>query len=213
MSMEANAIATLGRPAEIAETAVREFRKRKNLLSRSWLAAFSTFVLLPLPLLAAAWFTSMTVTSCSLELLYSTLQWSGVLPERPDETTDLDDSEFVRTWLCEASQTELIAVHVALLAVLSIPAAGVAALYGRLARRTPRQWLWGLTACTLVGLGFGAAKYDLTISDRPGKSQLMFMVGLGHQPLQQCCYSLMPLAVGVLVLRRSGATAHREAAW
>jgi hypothetical protein len=37
--------------AEIADTAVREFHRRKNLLSRSWLAAFGTFALLPLPLL------------------------------------------------------------------------------------------------------------------------------------------------------------------
>jgi hypothetical protein len=199
MSTEANAIECLGNPAEIADTAVREFRRRKNLFSRSRLAAFVTFVLLPLPLLAFAWLASMTAISASLECVYAALEWSGQIPRAPDD--------LLETWFDNATQFEVIAVHLFLIAVLTVPAVGVAALYGRLARRTTSRWLWGLTACTLVGLGFGAAQYDLKISDQPGKSQLLFMVGIGRQPLRQCCYSVLPMCIGVLVLRRSGRNA------
>jgi len=211
MSMEANAVATLGSPVEIADTALREFRKRKNLLSRSRLAAFVTFVVLPLPMLVIAWVTCMLATECSLEFVLEGLEWSGVLPAAPADLIDVDPLDFLRDRLRDGAQLEFIAVHLFMIALLSVPAAGVAALYGRLARRTSRRWLWGLTACTLVGLGFGAAQYELRISDRPGKSQLLFGVGIGR-PLRQCCYGLLPLAVGVLVLRRSSAVAIRETA-
>jgi hypothetical protein len=41
-----------------------------------------------------------------------------------------------------------------------------------------RRWLWGITACMLVGLGFGATRFELTFSDQPGKSQLRLMAGI-----------------------------------
>ena len=197
MSTEAIAVNCLGSPVEIADTAVHEFRRRRNLLSRSWLAAFSTFVLLPIPLLVVAWLVSMLVVGGSL----AGLEWCGVLSAAPAGATD--PADFLECWLLNGSQFEFMLVHLITIGVLLIPAAGLAALYGRLARRTSRRWLWGLTACTLVGLGFGTTWYDLTFSDRPGKSQMMLFIGIGRQPLKQCCYSLLPLAVGVLVLRRS----------
>jgi hypothetical protein len=207
MSTEAIAVNCLGSPAEIADTAVREFRQRKNLLARSRLATFGIFVLLPLPLLVIAWLVSMFAVETSLELLLAGLERSGIVPEA--SAGAIDPVEFIRDRLRNGAQFDIMILHFLLIAILSIPAAGLAALFGRLARRTSRRWLWGLTACTLVSLGFGAAQYDLTISDRPGKSQLLFMVGIGRQPLQQCCYSLLPLGVGVLVLRRSGRVAER----
>jgi hypothetical protein len=149
MSMEANAVECLGSPAEIADTAVREFRKRKNLLSRSPLAAFGTFVLLPLPLLVAAWLACMVVTEVSLETLHAGLEWSGAIPASPADTAEADPADYLALRLREGSQFEIIAVHLVLIALLSVPAMGVAVLYGRLARRTPRRWLWGLTACAI----------------------------------------------------------------
>jgi len=154
MSMEANAVECLGSPSEIADSAAREFHRR-NLLSRSRLAALGTFVLLPLPLLVAAWLALITIVGYSLDLLAG--------------AAAVDDlGERMR----DAAQMEIVGVHVLLIASLVIPAAGVAAFLGWLARRTSRRWLWGLTACTLVGLGFGAARYDLNISDQSGQSQL-----------------------------------------
>jgi hypothetical protein len=208
MSTEAIAVDCLGSPAEIADTAVHEFRRRKNLLSRSRLAAFSTFVLLPLPLLVVAWLLSMTATGISLELAHSGLVWSGVIPASQAGTAESEgdyflEDQFLEDRLRNATTFEFTLMHLILTALLFIPAAGVAALYGRIARRTSRRWLWGLTACTLVGLGFGAAQYDLSISEYTGKSQLGFMLGIGREPLKQCCYSLLPLAVGVLALRRT----------
>ncbi|HEY2250785.1 MAG TPA: hypothetical protein VGH74_06975 [Planctomycetaceae bacterium] len=163
--------------------------------------------MLPLPLLVAAWLGCMLASEYSLEFLFEGLVWSGVLPAIPAAAIDADPLDYLGNRLRNGGQLEIIIVHLFLIALLSVPAAGVAALYGRLARRTARRWLWGITACALVGLGFGAAQYDLRIADRPGKSQLLFMIGIGRHPLQQCCYSLLPLAVGVLVLRRSGAHA------
>jgi len=55
MSMQKSITVRLGSPADIAETAAQEFRRRRTLLSRSWLAAFCTFVLLPLPALLLGW--------------------------------------------------------------------------------------------------------------------------------------------------------------
>jgi len=208
MSMEAIAANCLGSPAEIADTALGEFRKRKNLLSRSPLAAFATFVLLPLPLLVAAWLALMTISGLSLGALEAGLAWSGILPASSTGAADEEVGEALGGWLRDANQFELVVVHLLLIAEIAVPAAAVAVLLGWLARRTARRWLWGMTACALVGLGFGAAQYDLKISDLPGKSQLMFMLGLGHNPLRQCCYSLLPLGVGVLVLRRADAVAN-----
>ena len=203
MSMDASAVECLGNPVEIAETAVREFRRRKNLLSRSWLAALGTFVLVPLPVLVVAWLAAMLALETAGELLISVLLRNGVIPAA--QAGD-DAAEFFREQFRHAPLPVSLLLQLVLIAVLAIPAAGVAILYARLAARTPRRWLWGMTACALLGLGFGATRYDVTLSESPGQSQIMFMAGLVRQPLQQCLVSIFPLAIGVLVLRRATGT-------
>ena len=83
MSMDASVVESLGSPADIADTAVREFRRRKNLLSRSSLAAFGTFALLPLPLLVAGWWITMLTAAASLEIFEFGLEWIGLIPLAP----------------------------------------------------------------------------------------------------------------------------------
>jgi hypothetical protein len=209
MSTDASVVECLGSPIEIADSAVREFRRRRNLLSRSWLAAFGTFALLPLPLLVVAWLVTMMTFGTSLEILQFGLEWSGAVPLGPAWA---DPADFLVDGLREGQWLDVLIVNCCGIAVLLIPAAGLSFLFGRLAGRTSRRWLWGLTASALVGLGFGASHFESTFSDLPGKSQMQFIVGFGRHPLRQCGYGLLPLAVGALVLLRSGTPAERTPA-
>lgn len=182
MSMEASAVECLGSPAQIADSALREFRKRKNLLSRSRVAAFCTFVLLPVPLLCLLWIGSMAM----LFLIGNITELCGMLADAPA----------VR----EVTPIEVLACHGITLVILLVPAAGLAALFGRLSRRTDRQRLWGIAACLLVALGTGAMHSEFRFSEIPGRSQVCF--GAGWHPLQIGQF-LVPLAVGLLVLQRT----------
>jgi len=128
MSMDASVVESLGSPAEIADTAVREFRRRRNLLSRSRLAAFCAFVLLPLPALVLAW----TATFAALVGVGSALESLGV--------PDVEASDAM-------SPTEILLVHVVTMGVLMAPAVAVSIVFGRLARKTSHIWRWGVTAC------------------------------------------------------------------
>jgi hypothetical protein len=183
MSMEARVVESLGSPAAIAETAVREFRRRRNPLSRSRLAAFCTFVLLPLPALCLAW----TATFAGLALVGEVLDRVGVTdPSANHEVTGL--YLFLGTLLLNC--------------VVLAPAAGVAALFGRLARKTARRWRWGLAACLLVALGTALVTTDATFSELPGESTITFGLGIDTLRFSALGQFLIPLAVGLLVLRR-----------
>jgi hypothetical protein len=191
MSMDASVVESLGSPAEITETAVREFHRRRNLLSRSRLAAFCTFVLLPLPALCLAWTAAMAGLMLFGEVL--------------DGTAAPDALE-----LGEVTGWEIFLLYLETYVILLAPAAGVAALFGRLARKTALHWRWGIAACLLVALGTGFVTVKATFSDSPEKSMVMFGVGIGRNlmPVSGLGQFLIPLATGVLVLRRQ--TQHVE---
>jgi hypothetical protein len=180
MSMDASVIENLGSPEQIAEVAVREYRQRKHLLSRSLLAAFCTFVVMPLPALCLLW-----------ALVILALVQFG---ELVDVDPDLGDYE--------VTPGVVLASHVASLLLLLVPAIGLAAFYGRIARRTGRSWLWGLPACLLVAVGAGLVNYTLTFADPPGKNMMMFGIGW-PVPRLQIEQFLLPLSIGSLVLLRS----------
>jgi hypothetical protein len=190
MSTEANVIECLGSPEQIADAAVREFRQRKNLLSRSPLAAFCTFVLSPLPMLCLAWLTTALLFALvgeGIDLVFPSID-------------SVPDSDILNSPLA------VLAAYSAFLAMWLVPAAGLAGLYGRLARRTGRSWLWGLTACVLVALGTGEVNYTLILSEIPEKSVVMFGVGWTSFKI---CQFLFPLGVGFLVLQRTIRNVHR----
>lgn len=184
MSMDASVIDRLGSPEQIAEVAVREYRRRKGLLSRSRLAAFLTFVVMPVPALCLLW-------ALIIFTLIQIGEWAGLEPGPLD---------------CEFTPGEVLAAHAGSLFMLLVPAAGLAAFYGRIARRTGRTWLWGVPACLLVALGPGLVNYSLRFSDIPGKSTLMFGIGWPWPHLQIGQF-LLPLSIGSLVLLRSARSA------
>jgi hypothetical protein len=183
-SMDASVIENLGSPEQIAEVAVREYRRRKNLLSRSRLAAFCTFVVMPLPALCLLW-------ALVILALVQFGEWAGEDPGPFDY---------------ECTPGMVLALHAACLLLLLVPAIGLAAFYGRIARRTGRSWLWGLPACLLVAVGAGLVNYKLTFADPPGKDMMMFGIGWPMAKLQVEQF-LLPLSIGSLVLLRSARTA------
>ena len=185
MQMETSVAETLGSPAEIAETAVREFRRRRNILSRSRLAAFCTFVVLPVPALCLAWATSFA----ALFLVGEVVSWLDV----PDPLRD------------EMKAAEVFAVYTVITCLLVAPAAGMAAFFGRLAGRTQHHWRWGLVACLLVAMGTGLIFCQATFSEFAEKSMVMFGLGIGKAflPLSALGQFLIPLATGLLVLQRN----------
>jgi hypothetical protein len=185
MSMEANVAEYLGSPADVAESARREYHRRQSLLSRSRLAAFCTFVLLPLPALCLAWGVSFAAAYAFGNVL------KKFMPDPSAHTV--------------VTETHAVVGQLLLLGILLLPAAFVAVLFGRLARRTAHRWGWGLAACLLVALGTMSGTFKLTYGDTPGKNQVFFGVGIGKSILHLNHFGqfLIPLATGVLVLRRS----------
>lgn len=183
MSMEASAVDCLGSPAEIADTALREFRRRRNLLSRSELAAFVTFVLLPLPV----WFFSWVMT---LVLLCKSLGWIGFLPAARMLPLDVTLQQIV------VSQFVTIVASV-------VPSAVLVAFFSRLAARTQRPLLWGVTACALMALVTAFEGYGVNL-DGPPDQRFFFgpLIGSGFvmRQLLQCA---IPFLVGFVALRRT----------
>lgn len=186
MSMDATVADCLGSPADIADVAEREFRRRRPLLSRSPLAAFCTFILLPLPALCLGWVLAFLALMAVGELL----DWCGIADRMQGHL---------------ATPMEQFLAHASILCVVMIPAAAVAILFGRLAGRTGHLWRWGLAACLLLAAGTALVNVQLTFSELPGKSTLMFGLGFGWSLLRlhHLGQFLIPLTVGLLVLRRS----------
>jgi hypothetical protein len=186
MSMDATAAGSLGSPSDIADVAEREYRRRKPFLSRSRLAAFCTFVLLPLPALLLSW----AATFLLLVALAESLKWCGVRDPFTGHT---------------ATPAQQAAAYAFFLGLLLAPAAAVTWLFGRLARKTNHLWGWGLAACILLAVGTMAANVQLTFSPLPGKNTLMFGLGIGWSLLRlhHLAQFLIPLAVGIVTLRRS----------
>lgn len=183
MSMSAHVAESLGSPAEIAESAVREFQRR-NLLNRSRLAAFATFVLAPVPLVIATW----AIVLCLLMLIGSLIPDEVLAAEKPHTVTAI----------------EVIGVNAFVLALVITPPIVVAAFYGRLARRTAHGWRWGVAACLLVGIASGLANYNCTFSEEPRKSQIMCGVNVGMKiGFPEIAQFAIPLVCGLIVLRRS----------
>jgi len=192
MSMDASVIENLGSPEQIAEVAVREYRLRKNLLSRSPLAAFCTFVVMPLPALCLLW-------ALVILALVQFGEWVDVFGEWVDVDPNLGDYEI--------TPGAVLAAHAFSLFLLLVPQVCLAALYGRIARRTGRSWLWGMPACLLVAVGTGLVNYSLTFSEAPEKSMMMFGIGWRVTKLQIEQF-LLPLSIGSLMLLRSARSAH-----
>ncbi len=133
--MEATIAESLGSPIEIADTAAREFRRRRNLLFRSRLAAFCTFVLLPLPVLGLTWIASRWWALVLPGMFLNCRCSNPVSSANPEATKKLAErfaSLPLRIGICIAAS------------------AGIAVVFFRLARKSPESWRWGLAACLLA---------------------------------------------------------------
>ncbi|MFN0056066.1 MAG: HAAS signaling domain-containing protein [Planctomycetales bacterium] len=187
MRTEASVLEELGHPTEIADAAALEYGKRP-ILHRSRLAAFLTFVVLPLPALVLGWIAAMMLLAGIGNVLGGS------------ET----DSDTVR----EVTWPMVLGVNLLLAAILVAPATGIVALFSRLARRTRHQWRWGLAACLLIALTTALAYSSAEFSELPGRSKIMFGMGIsGKLPsTAQIGQFLLPMIVGLLILRRSSKT-------
>ena len=186
MSVSAPVAESLGSPAEIADSALREFRRR-NLLSRSRLAAFAMFVLAPIPLMVVAWGLLMCLLGLIAELI-------------PDSVIQDEPYRLI-------TEAQVIGVNAFVLALVICPPIAVAAFYGRLARRTVHRWQWGIVACVLVGIASSLLTYHCTFAEEPGKSQIQIGLGVGASlrwpRFSEIGQFVVPLASGLIVLRRS----------
>ena len=185
MRMDANVSECLGSPERIADAAVAEFRRRENVLSRSRMAAIGTFVLLPLPLLCLCWVVALAA-----------LVGIGELGGAWDEEAVTDAG---------ISPTDVLMGYSFFLALLVVPPVGLTAFYARVARRTGRRWLWGLTACLLIAFGAAVPHCSLTFADGAGRDTVIMAVGwpLVNWPFTQACQFVLAFAIGFLVLYRS----------
>lgn len=204
MSMQKSVAASLGSPTDIAETAVQEFRRRRTLLSRSWLAAFCTFVLLPLPALLLGWLAAFQAARLIYYICESFYTGEGTVRG--------------------ITPLRVFGVHVLLFIQVAAPATAFAALFGRLAKKTDHSWRWGLAACFLVAMATAVVTTTATFSETPGKDRIHFIVplyGSGNYWKSLLWKSLanpirigqvlLPLGVGVLMLRRTAGEAIQSA--
>lgn len=186
MSMEASVAEYLGSPVEVADASEREFRQRKNLLSRSSLATFCTFVLLPLPAFILAMVASMALTFLFGKAI------GPFIPETWEHPT---------LTATQASISQIVAGTI----YIVLPAMCVVSLFVRIARWTPNHRRWAMTACLLVALGAMSGNVLLKFGDVPGKNQLLVGFGVGRSNIDpsHIAQFLIPFVTGMIVLRRS----------
>ena len=95
--------------------------------------------------------------------------------------------------------------------LLAIVAIGVSIVFGRLARKTSHVWRWGLTACLLVSAATALIVFQFQFSDAFGENAVIFGLrpGMKQVPLLDWGQFFVPLAAGLLALRRSAENLRR----
>ena len=134
----------LGRPADVAENAVNEFRKRK-FLGRHPLLAFVALPIFTLPLL---WIVTLATFAIGAKLC-------GFGSDGTLSTTQLP------AWLHSALASLVFSL-------VLVPIAVSAWLFCRIARSTGAAWKWPLVACAIVAVIGSAAFLDVAL---PGTNQ------------------------------------------
>lgn len=185
MSTEAIACSRLGVPEQVAEAAACEYR-RCSVLNRRPLLAFSTFVLLPLPLLVAVWAAVILASSVAIDLLAPDPETSGLSKEITPFLT--------------------IVAHVLITAIVLAPATALAALYSWLARRTIKAQRWTIASCAILAAATAMVHHTMHVSDEPGKSTIMLGILFGGEigvaSISQVVQFAVPLGIGLLFLLR-----------
>lgn len=180
----------LGEPGRIAGAAVEA---RGGVLRRSRLAAFAVFALLPVPVLVLLWVAAGMLWFLAGELFVYVIEASGW-------AASLEASgraAAIEAWLREHEAGGVVLMRVLITASLAVPAAGLAAAYCRLSKRTGRSLLWAAVGCLLVVVAAGAVQHHVTPADASGHG--MVMVGLSTRTVNgwQIAQAAGPLAVGL----------------
>ena len=181
MSTEAIVCSRLGEPEVVAAAAFHEFRQR-SVLNRRPLVAFSTFVLLPIPLLAFAWAS-----------VIGGLFLIGEMIPDAEKTMDIAPSAVVFS-------------DMFVTAIVVLPPAVLAVFYAWLARKTVRRWMWTMVPCLMLAMMSGMIVHKLTFSTEPGMSMIMLGLPLGSGArffgMTQLAQFAVPFGIGLFALRR-----------
>lgn len=186
--MAMDACSRLGEPEQLADTALHEFRQR-SVLNRRPLLAFSTFVLLPLPLLTVMWFATLTAFYFAGDVL-DAMGLDTEAGQRRDDVTPLQVGLLLST------------LHLICTFVILAPPTALSWFYARLAGKTLRSRLWTIVPCLILALVTALATHSITHSDEPGKSMLMMGATIGRFEFRQVLQFVIPFAVGMLAMRR-----------
>ncbi|MBN1589961.1 MAG: hypothetical protein JW888_10635 [Pirellulales bacterium] len=179
----------LGRPEEVAEAAVANYRRARFVGRHPWL----TFLVAPIPTVVLTWTVSFLTILAFFYLLPSVL---GDAYNVEGKTAD--------QW----PPVLLSAVWGLHYAGKFLPSAVVAVLFCYLARRSGRKLRWALLACGLVAVFSFGFNSSLLLPETPG-GHGQYTVGLGISPdtlRLEWIYVVqfaVPLLIGLLFVLRN----------
>ncbi len=149
----------LGKPQELAEAAVANYRAAKFVGRHPWL----TFLVAPVPVMVLTWIGFVLIGGGLLNALPSIL----------GDAYDVEGkaaSEWLPLliWMVRAFDYTL----------RFVPSAAVVVVFCYLVRRSGRSFRWALAACGLVAVLSAGVQTQLTLSDVPGESAYRVAFGL-----------------------------------
>jgi hypothetical protein len=176
----------LGSPAGIARAA--EASHRVGLLRRSPAAAVAVFALLPIPALVLLWVAAGLLWWFASELFVYVVESSG----RADALGDA-----LEAWARKHESGGVALLRAIITASVAVPAAGLAAAYCRLSKRTGRSLLWATVGCLLIVAASAALRHQVTPADRSGHGTIMVGLETGMVSGWQVAQAAVPAAVGL----------------
>lgn len=186
----------LGEPGRIAGAAVEA---RGGVLRRSRLAAFTVFALLPVPALVLLWIAAGVLWILGGQLFVYVVEasgWAAAL-EVSGRAAALE------AWVREHEMGGVVLLRLIITASVAVPAAGLAAAYCRLSKRTGRSLLWATVGCLLIVAASGAVRHHATPADRSGHGTVMVGLETGMIGGWQVAQAAIPAMVGAVFVWRA----------
>ncbi|HEX6987191.1 MAG TPA: hypothetical protein VF170_17565 [Planctomycetaceae bacterium] len=180
--------ARLGEPGWVAGVAEAA---RGGLLRRSRLAAFAVFALLPVPALLLLWAAAGLLWYVAGALFVYCVEASG-------------RSAAVETWISGQETGGVVLLRLLIVSAIAVPAAGLAAAYCLLSKRTGRSLLWAAVGCLVVAAASGVVRHQVTPPDAAGHGTVMIGVGTGAVSGWQLAQATAPAVVGLAFAWRQG---------
>jgi len=171
----------MGAPADVAQEAAVEFRRR-GFFGRHPLL---TFVALPILAAPAVW----------IGALFALLGMAGVWKLSVNQG-----------WASpELSAAGIGALKFVCMLIMVAPVVGCAWAFGRVAVRNGLSWRWPLMACAILGAFIAVASVDTRWSMAPNQSQMMLGLGFGlglKEMAYQTARFAAPMAMAAWVIWR-----------